>query len=77
MLSKQTAVNYLDNPFSAARGQQLQWLQRGDYAKGMPEDLQSTYLGNLQTSLRGWEDAFEEAKKYASLYSSPRCLSAL
>lgn len=66
MLSKQTAVEYLDSPFSAARGQQLQWLQREDWENGMPEDVQKTYLNNLQTSLKEWETTISKAQEHAS-----------
>lgn len=66
MLSKQTAVDYMENPFSAARGQQLEWLQREDYEEGMPEDVRSTYLNNLRTSLGDWEKALSEAQEHAS-----------
>ena len=66
MLSKQTDVDYLDNPFSTARGQQLQWLQREDYDNGMPQDVRETYLDNLQTSLKEWETALNKAQENAS-----------
>ena len=65
MLSKQTSTIHLGNPFSAARGQQLQWLQSEDYAKGMPEGLRATYMNNLQTSIDDWTATLEKAQQQA------------
>jgi len=67
MLSKQTSCEYMDSPFTSARGQQMQWLQSAEYAKGMPEDVRHQYLQNLQTSIAEWETALASADQNVSL----------
>jgi hypothetical protein len=66
LLGPQTKLSYLDHPFSASRGKQVEWLIGHSHENGMPDSLQGPFDAAVQEGKEKWEQALGDAKQQVS-----------
>lgn len=66
MLSKQSRLELLSNPYSGCRGKQVEWLISDDWEQGMSDAAYSEFQASARKATALWQEALVQSQRRVS-----------
>lgn len=66
MLSKQSRLELLSNPYSGCRGKQVEWLTSDDWEQGMSDAAYSESQASAKKATALWQEALVQSQRRVS-----------